>query len=149
MPHVGIEGFTPGDHQDDGGKNRYAGNALASEEIHGVEGIQCPQHAGLAADSHHAENGDADEPDPGDGPEDGSDPRRSPPLQGEQRQDDHESDGHHQVLEGRGGHAESLHGAQYRDGRSDDPISVEQCRPEESGGNQQPPSGGDLPAGPN
>ena len=34
----------------------------------------------------------------GDGPEDGSDPRRSPPLQGEQRQDDHESDGHHQVL---------------------------------------------------
>ena len=64
-------------------------------------------------------------------------------LDEEDPDDDPHREGDDELMEGGGGHLEPLHRAEHRHRRGDDPIAVEEGRPEQAEGDQHHP----LPRG--
>ena len=142
MPHVGIQRLATRHDQDDRAEHHQTGAPFAHEEIGRVPRIERVEHVRLPHDAVNAQSRDRDEPETGDRSEERAHARCTAPLQGEESEDDDEGDRYDQVLERRRGDAESFDGAEHGDGRRDDAVAVEQCRPEDADRREQRPRRG-------
>ena len=55
MPHVGIEGFAPGDAQHHDPEDEKSMQAVVEKKLHGMPGIDCRQNLGVFGNGHEAQ----------------------------------------------------------------------------------------------
>jgi hypothetical protein len=88
--------------------------------------VHCPQHGDRREPHHH------------DRSEHPADRRRAATLDQEQADQDDHRGRYHEGVEIRGGDRRALHGGEYRDGRGDDAIAIEQRRAEQADEHEHP-----------
>ena len=85
------------------------------------------QHLGVSRYLHPAHEGEDHEPDRHDRAEQAADAAGASYLHGKQGDDDHETDGQHDLLELGRNDFQPFDGREYRDGRGDDAVAKEQA----------------------
>jgi hypothetical protein len=111
--------------------------AVIDEEPDGMRRADRGQDRRLAHHPRQPRERDADEPDQGDGTEDGAHAGGSAALHEEQSGEDRDGERHDPERQRRRRHLESLDGAQHGDRRRDDAVAVEQGRAEEPEGHER------------
>ena len=126
VAHVRIQRLGAGDGQHDRAHRDESGVGMIGEEGADVGGRQAAQHLGVLRDARQPGQYEHDEPDDHDRPEQPADLVRAPPLRREEHGKDDRTDRQHDIVRRRRGHLDALDRGQYRDGRRDQAVAVEQ-----------------------
>ncbi len=132
MPHVCVERFAAGDHEEHRTEHREADEAVGGKERDGVAGIEGAQDTRQPRDPGDAECGERYEPDDHDRTEEAANAMGSVLLNHEQPDQDDYRDWDYVLLEQRRRHFETLDGTEHADRRRDHAIAVEQRRAEDA-----------------
>ena len=96
------------------------------------------EHAGIMHDAEHAKNAEGDEPDQGNGCEQGPDPARPMLLYREHAEQDQRRDRHDVMHRGGTQHLDALNGRKHRNRRRDHGIAKEQRSTEQADDHDDP-----------
>ena len=130
MSHIGVERLPPGNHEEDGAENDVAVPAVAEEEGGTLGGVDSRKHRRVLEDLRGAKRREHEEPDERDRTEDRPDAGGSAALEDEQRDEDHDRDGHDVRPEDRCRDSKPFDGAQHRDSGRDNAVPVQERRTE-------------------
>ncbi len=126
MAQVGVQCFGAGNGEKYGAERDEADHAVSRQETHPVARIESQENFGLADNRNDAGNCDGDEPQRGDGTEEGSHFGGSGGLHGKQRHQNHHRERHDVWIEGGRCDLEAFDRGEHRQRRRDHRIAIEQ-----------------------
>ncbi len=130
VSHVGVQGLAAGHHQEDRAEGEERPPRMVDEQLEAVARRDRPEHGGMAEHLAQPERADHREPHDHDRAEHARDLGRAALLHGEQGDEDRDRDREDPGLERGRRHLESLDGAEHRDRRRDESVTVEERRAE-------------------
>ncbi len=132
MAHVGVEGFAPGDTENDRAQNEKARAAVHAKELKRIGWIRGFENAWISKDPRKSCGRDDNKPDESGRAEDRADARSSATLNHEQADQNRDRKRHDIGIECRCGDLQTFDRGENRNGRCNEAIAVKQRRADEA-----------------
>ena len=137
MPHVGIKGFAPGNGQHHRAQHHDTDPTLSGQEAESMKRVEGTEDLRLQEDSTDSQESDCDEPQQRDGAEDPAHLGRACSLRREENHDDPSRHRQDEPFKSGSCDFHSFDCSQDRDGRRDDPVTVEETRSSDADGRER------------
>src|SRR5262249_4735247 len=132
MAHVGIEGFSSRNAEEDAAQHEEASKAVGAQEANTMERVHSKQDRGMLSDPMDAQCGHDQEPQSHDGPEGAANPRRALRLEDKQPSEHQHRERDNVGLETRRGDLQPFKRREHRDRRRDRAVAIDEGRAEEA-----------------